>query len=484
VDIVARVAGLRRVPTPLLVLLAVCLVEALAWCIVLPPLQGPDEISHVAYVQKIGEAREIPWSIHGKPGDGGLPYSTELGQAEFLTGVAPLYGNPSARPAGTRLDERLWNQEEARLGHGERSNGGFTSALKNPPAYYLYEAVPYLVTSPLGIFDQIFVLRLANIPFLLITVLFVWLVAGELLGRRRWLQTLATGAVALQPQLTHMTAVVNPDVCLAAIWSAALYLMIVILRRGLTARRTAGLLALCAASGLTHGRGVALVLPALLTLGLAVWKARRPGRRPTRRQALTATVIAASVGVLLFVYVALSGNVTTSGVRQLGSYQWQFYLPHPAWLTPFGPDYGLREVVVERFYGAFAQLEVGFSPTVDDAIWWGMIAVAASAAVAIYRNRASLRESWDVAVVLVVTLVGMLLLLHAVAYRSIAGGSGDPIITGRYVLPLMAGYGTAIGLAVSWLPRRVGVGVGGALLALLVLLQLGALGITVERFYA
>jgi hypothetical protein len=466
------------------VLLAVCLVEALAWCIVLPPLQGPDEISHVAYVQKIVEAREIPWSLDGQPGDGGSAYSTELGQAEVLTGLGPLYANPSARPAGTQLDEQRWAEAEAHLDRGDRADGGFTSALKNPPAYYLYEAVPYLVTSPLGIFDQLFVLRLANIPFLLVTVLFVWLIAGELFGRRRWLQTLAAGAVALQPQLTHLTAVVNPDVALSAISTVALYLMIVILGRGLTTRRTAALVALCVLAGLTHGRGVALALPALLTLALAVWKRRRPGRHPTRRQALTVTGLAALVGLPLFAYIALSGSVTTSGVRQLASYLWQFYLPRPAFLTPFGPDYGFREVVVDRFYGAFAQLEVNFSPTVNEALWWGMIAVAASAAVAVYRTRASLRERWDIAVVLVAALVGTLVLLHAVAYRSIAGGAGDPIITGRYLLPLAAGYGIAIGLAVSWLPRRLGVGVGGALLAVLALLQLGALGITIERFYA
>jgi hypothetical protein len=465
-------------------LLALCLVEALVWCIVLPPLQGPDEVSHLAYVQKIAEAKTIPWSLNGEAGDGGRPYSTELGQAEVQTGVAPLYGNPSARPAGTQLDERLWDRQETRLGHDDRANGGFTSALKNPPAYYLYEAVPYLVTSPLGILDQLFFLRLANIPFLLITVGCVWLIAGELLGRRRWLQTIATGAVALHPQLTHLTAVVNPDVALSAIWSVALYLMILTLTRGLTARRTVALVALSVLSGFTHGRGIALAVPALLTLGLAIWRARRPGARPTRRGALTLAVPGALLGVLAFVYIALNGNVTTDRVRQLGSYLWQFYLPRPASLTPFGPDYGVREVVVERFYGAFAQLEVSFSPGVNDAIWWGLIVVAASAAVALYRKRASLWERWDVAAVLVTAVVATLLLLHAVAFRSIGGGGGDPVITGRYLLPLAAVYGTAIAFAVSWMPRRLGVALGGALLGLLTLLQLGAIGITVERFYA
>jgi hypothetical protein len=478
------VPGLRRVPTPLLLLLAVCLVEALAWCIVLPPLQGPDEISHFAYAQKIGETREIPWSLHGKPGDGGLPYSTELGTAEVATGLAPLYANPSARPADTALDERMWDEQETRFRHADRADGGFTSALKNPPAYYLYEAVPYLVSSPLGIFDQLFVMRLANIPFLLITVAFVWLIAGELLGRRRWLQTIATGAVALQPMLTHLTAVINPDVSLSAVSTVALYVMIVILKRGLTVRRAVALVALCVLAGFIHGRGIALAVPALVTLGVAVRKARRPGMRPTHRQALTVAGAGSLVAVSLFVYASLNGSVTTTGVRQLGSYVWQFYLPHLPSLTPFGPDYGFREVAVERFYGGFAQLEVDFSGTVYDAVWWGLIAVAVSAAVAIYRKRASLRERWDVAVVLVAAVAGTLGLLHIVGYRSIAGGAGDPVITGRYLLPLVAVYGTGLALAVSWLPRRLGVGIGGGLLALLVLLQLGAIGITVERFYA
>jgi hypothetical protein len=476
--------SLRRVPAPLLVVLTLCLVEALVWCIVLPPLQGPDEVSHLAYVQKIAEAKTIPWHLHGETGDSRLPYSTELGRAEVDTGISPLYANPSARPAGTRLDERLWVAEEHRLAHADRANGGFTSALKNPPAYYLYEAVPYLVSSPLGILDQAFVLRLANIPFLLMTVAFVWLIAGELLGRRRWLQTIAAGAVALHPQLTHLTAVINPDVCLTAISTVALYVMLVILRRGPTGRRAAALVALCVLSGLTHGRGLALAVPALLTLGLAVWKARLPRVRPTRRTALTLGALATLVAGFAFVYVALNGAVTTSGVRQLASYLWQFYLPRPASLTPFGPDYGFREVVVDRFYGALAQLEVNFSPGLNNALWWGMVAVAASAAVAIHRRRAALRERWDVAGVLVAALLSTLVLLHVVAYRSIAGGGGDPVITGRYLLPLAALYGMAFALAVSWLPRRLGVALGGALLAVLTLLQLGALGITVERFYA
>lgn len=474
---------LRRVPTPLLVLLVVCLAEALAWCVVLPPLQGPDETSHVAYVQKIAEARTIPWGIGGRRGDEAKPYSTELTRASQVGGVEALRGNRSARPQGTSIDERIWGEREATFGREQRADGGHTSALLNPPAYYVYEAVVYAATSPLSIFDQIFFLRLANIPFLLLTVVFVWLIAGELLGRRRWLQTLAAGAVALQPQLVHLTAVVNPDVALSAVSSAALYLMIVILRRGLTRPRTLGLIALCAAAGLTHGRGLALVAPALLTLALAVWKARHPGERPTWRTALALAGGAALLAVPAFVVFTLRGDVGVDSVRRLGSYLWQFYLPRPDWMTHVGPDYGLREVLVERLFGGFAQLEIGFSPALNDAVWLGLIAVALSAATALVLHRGWLHTSWDVAAVLVAACLATLGLLHAVAFRGLTA-AGDPIITGRYLLPLAALYGLAVALSVAWLPRRWGVALGGALLGVLALLELGAMGLTVERFYA
>ena len=66
----------------------------------------------------------------------------------------------------------------------------------------------YAATGPLDLFDQPFVMRLANIPILLAMIVFTWLLAGELL---RWagraLQALATLiVVTLQPQLMQLTA--------------------------------------------------------------------------------------------------------------------------------------------------------------------------------------------------------------------------------------------------------------------------------------
>ena len=59
--------------------------------------------------------------------------------------------------------------------------------------------------------------------------------------RDRSLQTLATAAVALNPQLTHLAAVVNPDLFLAAVWTAFFYLSILVITRGPTRGRVAGI---------------------------------------------------------------------------------------------------------------------------------------------------------------------------------------------------------------------------------------------------
>jgi hypothetical protein len=82
-----------------------------------------------------------------------------------------------------------------------------------------------------------------------------------------------------------------------------------------------------------------------------------------------------------------------------------------------------------------------------------------------------------------VAVAGYLLLLHAAAFRSLLSAP-DPVITGRYLLPLMPLYGAGIALAVGWLPRRAAVPLGVVALTGLTVLQLDALALLFARFYA
>ncbi len=274
-----RVAG--RVPASLALLLSVALVTGLVWCIVLPPLQGPDEISHFAYVQTIVETGSIPWHT-STPANPGNAYSTEVAVAGACSGITGLAQNLSARAPASAVDERICSADLKRLPASARSDGGFTSSEKNPPLYYLYESVPYLLFHGSSFFTRSFAMRLANLPLLLALVAFVWLLAGELLlglPRGPALRALATAAVVLNPQLTMMTATINPDVMLAALWTAGLWLAVVILRRGATRRRVAWLVAICALASLTQGRGLPLIPVAALALLGALWQ-QPPSQRP------------------------------------------------------------------------------------------------------------------------------------------------------------------------------------------------------------
>jgi 4-amino-4-deoxy-L-arabinose transferase-like glycosyltransferase len=457
-------------------------VAGLAWICVLPPVQGPDEDSHVAYVQRVAETREIPWSaVNPPPVNPGFAYSTELAYALNYGFVMPAWGNPSARPARTEADERIWARQDALLGPEARADGGFTSAMRNPPLYYLYEAVPYAIASGGSMFDRVFAMRLANLPALVAIVVFAWLIAGELFGRRRWLQTLATLAAALQPQVLHMTAVVSPDVFLAAVWAAALYVMTIIVKRGPTRGRLAWLGLLTVASCLTHSRGLSILLPVIVVLWLIAWRQSSAGR--PRRVAIAAIALAMAAGLATLVYYAVAGDLATDRVRQFASYVWQFYLPRlPFMDVSISPDYGIAEIVA-RWVSGFGMLEVSFQPGVLDALRRVALVVALLAVAGVIERRRDVRRRLGLVVVYAAAAVGYMALLHAAAFRSLLT-SADPVITGRYLITLAPLYGAVIALAVAWLPGRWAPIAGGAAAACVLLLQLAALSLLFARFYA
>ena len=76
----------------------------------------------------------------------------------------------------------------------------------------------------------------------------------------------------------------------------------------------------------------------------------------------------------------------------------------------------------------------------------------------------------------------MLLLLHLVSYRELQN-NGDPIITGRYLLPAVGIYALAAAWVMSSLPRRAGPVVGACVLSISAVLALSGIGLTALRFY-
>lgn len=470
---------LRRIPAPLALILALAAVEAVAWILVIPALQGPDEVGHFTYVQRMVETRSLPMSGHRANPPGTSPYSTEVAVAQLQGGVGPLAANVAARPYWTKPDQQLWAARAARLTERDRKDGGFTSSFENPPLYYVYAAVPYVIAHGGSLFSREILMRLANVPLLLAALVFVWLLAGELLGRGR-AQTVATAPAALLPQLLNVTATVNPDVLLVAIWSAALYVMTLVVRRGPRTATVAWLGALCVAGALTHLRSLPLFAAA--AVALAVGLARTRGWR--RLTPLRLTLAGGALYVIAAVVAA--GWDQRHNARQFISYLWQFYLPKLGFMTPkLGPpDYGFRKGVVDRLYGTLAQLEVVLPHSIETIMYWLSLAALVALVAALVRTHASVRRNADIALVLLFTVVALLLGVHVGAYRGMVDQPSDPVFTARYLLPLLPLFGIALAIIVRALPRPAGAAVFGTVLAVGAALQLESLGLLVERFYA
>ena len=359
----------RRIPRPLLVLLLVTLVAGLAWTYAVPALQGADESAHFGYVQKIADAGEIPWR-HSEKGLLQAAYplsvSTEQWTAWQWAGLEPLRGNVAARPLWTKEDERIWRAVDARtVGHDQKIDAIGNNAWLNPPLYYLTAAVPYEIAGG-TLFDRLYAMRVYGVLLLLATVALTWMLAGEVFGRRRELQTVATAAVALQPVLLDVTTRVTPDALLVPLCAAALYLMAVVAQRGPGWRHVLALGAVVAAAAFTQGRALGLVAPAVFAVGVGWWRWRRgapaePGLRPRGlRPAVAAVWVAAAIVVLVGVAVYAT-RFRFGELTGFWSYLWQFYLPElPGMSAPVGPEWGVQQVYLDRFFGTFVQFEVGF----------------------------------------------------------------------------------------------------------------------------
>jgi hypothetical protein len=486
------VPTLRRVPAPLAVLLAVAAVLSLSWNLATAPLQGPDESDHVGYVEHLAETGKIPSATTG-PG----PYALDE-VAAHNEGYLRMYQNRLARPPWTARSEREYRAVEKGLPADARKTGeGPNSVAKNPPLYYVYEAIGWKLAIGAGFFGKLFVLRLLSGLMFLVMVAFAWLAAGEVFPGRRFPQTVATAVVALLPMAGFMSGIVNTDIMLAAIWTAFVWLALRVARLGLTWQRSAALAGVTALSVLTHGRGLALV-PALAIALLVAWLAHSRTLRSTLQSAASAgVVLAVGLGVYKLVVSAAGGGALFGGeanigsrsafsVRQLLSSIWQFYLPKLDSMAPrLGPGIGYRQLFVQQYFaGVFSSFEVYFPFWVYDAVQIAVFLLAAALyTIGVLRFRTVL-AAWPKLLILAGTTVCLLAFLHLASYRALVNGSDNPLIVGRYLLPMTAIVGIAIAAVVDGLPRRAGRAVAAVVLVGMVALSLGALGLNVERFYA
>lgn len=481
---------MRRVPRPLALLLAVVTVFMVAWALLNPVWQAPDEISHFTYIQTVAEQGKLPGQ------DDRAPHSSELEQSALRTNVQPTIFFINARPEVSLPRERDWERVDAPRDDG----GGSSPASGYPPLYYGYGTLAYEAASGADIITRLGVMRLASGLWLLVTVIAAWLLAAELFLRvTPRLITAAT--VGLWPMIGFVSTSINPDGMLFAWWTLALWMGVRILRRGLTLRRAVALGAVVGAAVITKSATIALLPPVAVLLAWMLLRERSV-------RALGAVAVAALLmAAPSLLWSALSGSGERAGfapvgelgttgsdglnVRELISYVWQFYLPR----LPFMTEIDHHVVVVSELpllntwigtgWATFGWVNVWFPD------WVYLVFAAVTALVAALAVAAAVRfvrvPGWFqrleapafLALVVGVTLAA----LHWTDYRFYDNQQGL-FMQGRYLLPVAAVFGLLAAWAFDSLPTRWRGVAAGAWLGGLVVLQLACLGLIVTRFYA
>src|SRR3954451_11812074 len=335
----AALAALRP-PSALAALLVLTALVGIGWAVVTPAFQARDEPAHFGYVQEIAEGFDLP----GQPGRPLV--SSEQALAGSLSNSDQTAQNLGARMEWSAGAYERWRRAAGALPASARTDGGGANpASSNPPLYYLYEAIPYRLGEGGDLFSRLELARLASVLWMLLTVVGVWLLAGEGLARDRLLQLAAAGTAGLLPMVGFVSASVNPDAMLYAAWSFALWLGVRLLRRGLTVRGAVAFFGVVGVACLVKATSYALVPAALFVLAVGLRRARTTTVGPRAGAVVGAgAALAATLGAWIVVgrlthraasaQVAQAAGATGFHLRDFGSYLWQFYLPRLPFQRP------------------------------------------------------------------------------------------------------------------------------------------------------
>jgi 4-amino-4-deoxy-L-arabinose transferase-like glycosyltransferase len=488
-----------RLPTAAWVCFGVALLNAIAWGLITPLFQVPDEAGHVAYVQRIAET--------GKPPAGKFNvqhFSQE--QRKLIDAIRwkAVQRRKDVRVPGTASYQKGLQRDVSTL-YARWNRGGYTTDTNNPPLYYFAAAGVYHLSPWTSLPDRVHFLRLLSALLAACTVLLVFLFLRELLPSTPWAWTVGALAVAFQPMFAFTASGVTSDTVLYTASAGIFYTLALAFRRGLTVGR-----------GLAIGGFAAVgILSKMNMIGLApgiavglIFLVVREARRRHRWEAFDGVVAAlAIVLVPLGIYMLLNSTVWDRGlyfasgvqgptgipvpggtetasatVGDAFNYMWQFYLPRLPTMHSMFPFYPLREIWFNGFIGQFGWLDTRFAGWVYDlalVIAVGIIALATRELIAMW---GVIRTRLGELITYLTLIGGLLVLIGGVSYIARIGGA-----TGyeqpRYLFPLMALYGALIAIAARGAGRRHGPAVGVLFVCLAAAHSVAAMLLTLTRFY-
>jgi hypothetical protein len=481
------IRALRRVPTAAWVCALVAILNAVCWSILIPPLQGPDEQAHFAYVQQLAE--------NGSTGGSG----EENFSPEELTAMRDLeFGETILNPATPSVPSRA---ERQRLMHdlsrpqSRKGDGSVGVAASEPPLYYALQTIPYELGSGSTLLTRLELMRLLSALLAGVTVLCVFMFLREALPAVPWAWTVGGLCAALSPLFGFVGGSVDPDALLFVVCAALFYCFARAFRRGLTPWLASALGALVATGFVTKVNFVGLV--PCFVVGLTLLTIREV--RVSSRHAYRCLALAAGIGggpVVLYAlrnlasHKPLLGFVTSATESLKGhslsselSYAWQLYLPRlPGMVNDFPGIFPPLQVWFKGIVGRYNWLETVFPG------WVYTVALIPAALIAglcgreLYLRRAALRSRGAEFAVYLAACLGMAALLAGASFHSfptLAAGDTEP----RYFLPMLALGCALLALAARGAGRRWGPVAGVAIVVLILTHDILSQLLEISRYY-
>jgi 4-amino-4-deoxy-L-arabinose transferase-like glycosyltransferase len=490
----------RRIPRVVVAVFVVALLNGVAWSVLVPPFQVPDETSHFAYVQQLAETGHRA----GRPGRPEFSSEQSLAMAAMRTGG--IIGRAWVHPPETKTASAAANSAiaDAARNANRADGGGPSTSSPQPPLYYALQVIPYKLFSWASLPARLEAMRLLSALMFAVSAALCALLAMELVGGRPWIAGVAGFSIALSPYTAFIASGVTPDVQLMLVSTALLLVVVRAFRRGLTRRRAVALGLLVGLGMLTKLTFVALLPAAALAAVILLWRDRRALAAPNGNRSIAATVglaVAAALAPLLvvFVYAQVSGGgltpVAGGGTAQLPldqirpfqfreflSYMWQLYLPRlPFQIDQFGFS-APYETWIKGFAGRFGWLDYGvplwMSQLARDIVFLGLALILASA---VRYWRALLRQ-WSLLLVLAVFTAG---LAYAIARKGYDYHRETNLIfeQARYLFPIAGLYASAVAFALLAFGRRIAPTLAIAAVVLFAVHNVAGVMVTLARYY-
>ncbi len=302
----------------LALLLRLLLAKGVIITFVHAPFSGHDEVMHYAYLQYVAEEHRVPtipdlrvWQAddaHGQSDSFDMAPDRLWPYCRFTTNDWNIRGGCGT--LDTPVRKVFWPPTDENVPHG------WVYTANHPPLYFLVMTPLYWLTDELSIEGQLYALRLAAIPFGLLTVLFAFLTVRTLFPRDRFLAVTVPAFVAFQPQIAYEAAMLNNDILAIAFTSAVVYLLAKGLKTGFPIRTVVligfcyGVAVLSKNTSLTTGGIVAFAM--IFGLGVRNW------RQWLGRGALAAGVTALMIWPwYLFMYRAYGDFTGLARIREL-----------------------------------------------------------------------------------------------------------------------------------------------------------------------